>query len=53
VGYNSAGGLTEVTLDLTNLEGTMTVHSFGEGSETNIYSGQIEGMVLPCKVSKK
>jgi hypothetical protein len=44
IGYNSAGGLTEVSLEIKNGIGTANVHNLGK----NIYSSQTEGMTLPC-----
>lgn len=53
IGYNTAGGLTEVSVDLMNGVGTARVHNFGEGASDNIYSKETEGMVLPCHLTVK
>lgn len=53
IGYNTAGGLTEVSVDLMNGVGTASVHNFGEGASDNIYSKETEGMVLPCHLTAR
>lgn len=50
IGYNSAGGLTEVAINLNNGAGSATVRSLGEGVADNIYAEQVDGMTLPCQV---
>jgi len=45
IGYNSAGGLTEIALVLNGGVGTAKVRSIGK----NVYSDQTDGMVLPCR----
>lgn len=48
IGYNSAGGKIEISVDLDRGEGSATVHNIG----SNIYTHQTEGMTLPCRISK-
>lgn len=50
IGYNSHGGLTQVSLVLENGEGTGTVHNLGEGATENIYYKETEGMTLNCQL---
>ena len=53
IGYNSAGGLTEVSVNLQNGVGTAKVHNFGDGVQDNIYRNETEGMILPCQLTVK
>lgn len=48
IGYSSAGGLIEISLNLNQSVGTVEISNVGDEGKNNIYAPQTDGMVLPC-----